>query len=294
MSGLVGYGSSDEGDDQREADEGSVVDAFTPNEDRYSKSQRSHGPFKVEGDYTKNRRSGLDIPTANGNLVGPSLSRMPASNIASAPHSPYSANRSLIHDLTLPTKANFDIPPSPPGFSPAGMDKKFEHFLDLKKQGVHFNEKLARSSALKNPSLLPKLMNFAGVEERDQYATTLPKDIWNPAGFPTWAYKEDLAKSQQDISQKREEMRSRLHRETIDFISGTNSGISSKGVMPAFDAGVKGPRESVAERVMAGLDRERTRSPMVDSNMRANPERRGGKTEGLQYRSNTRKRSRSR
>lgn len=26
MSGLVGYGSSDEGDDQREADEGSVVD----------------------------------------------------------------------------------------------------------------------------------------------------------------------------------------------------------------------------------------------------------------------------
>ena len=147
----------------------------------------------------------MEIPTANGNLVGPSPSRLPASGIASASHSPYSANRSTIRDLTIPTKANFHIPSSPPGSSPAGNDKKFDHFLDLKKQGVHFNEKLARSPALKNPSLLPKLMNFAGVEERDQYATTLPKDVWNPAEFPTWAYKEELAKSHQDISKKRDE-----------------------------------------------------------------------------------------
>lgn len=253
------------------------------------------GPFTVEGGSTKNRDSYLEMPTANGNLVGPSLSKIPANSTASAPHSPYSTARSLIHDLTLPTKANFDIPPSPPGSSPARMDKKFEHFLDLKKQGVHFNEKLARSSALKNPSLLPKLMNFAGVEERNQYATTLSTDMWNPANFPTWAYKEELAKSQQSISKKREELKSRLHRESIEFVSSTNSGISSKGVTPASDAALKGPRESVAERVMAGLDRERTRSPMVDSSsVRADPERRGGKSEGLQYRPNTRKRSRSR
>ena len=28
---------------------------------------------------------------------------------------------------------------------------RFKHFLELKKQRIHFNEKLARSSALKNP-----------------------------------------------------------------------------------------------------------------------------------------------
>lgn len=251
-------------------------------------------PLKVERGYTKNRDSILEKPTANGNLVGPSPSRIPASGTASASHSPYSANRAIIRDLTIPTKANFDIPSSPPGSSPAGNDKKFDHFLDLKQQGVHFNEKLARSPALKNPSLLPKLMNFAGVEERDQYATTLPNDVWNPAGFPTWAYKEELAKSQQDISTKREESNSRLHRESIEFVTGTNSGISSKGVTPASDTGSKGPRGSVAERVMAGLDRERIRSPLVDnSTVRADPERRGVKSEGSQHRPKSRKRSRS-
>lgn len=237
----------------------------------------------------------MEIRTANGNHVGPSPSRIPASGTASASHSPYSANRSIIRDLTIPTKANFDIPSSPPGSSPAGMDKKFDHFLDLKRQGVHFNEKLAQSSALQNPSLLPKLMNFAGLEERDQYATTLPKDVWNPAGFPTWAYKEELAKSQQGISKKREYSNSRLHRESIEFVSGTTSGVSSKGVTPASDTGSKGPRGSVAERVMAGLDRERMCSPLVDnSSVQADPERRGIKSEGPQYRPKSRKRSRSR
>lgn len=175
------------------------------------------------------------------------------------------------------------------------MDRKFEHFLELKKQGVHFNEKLARSSALKNPSLLQKLMDFAGVEEHDQYATTLSKDIWDPLGFPAWAYKEELLKSQQDILKQRDESKSRLHRDNIEFISGTTSGQSSKGGTPASEMGVKPPRRSAAERVMAGLDRERTRSPMVDAtSARADIERRGGRQEGLQHRPNTRKRSRSR
>lgn len=262
---------------------------------KFNSSATVTGPLGVKGGYMRDRDPYLEMPTPNGNLVGPSLSRIPANSTASTPHSPYSSNRSLIHDLTLPTKANFDIPPSPPGSSPAGTDQKFEHFLDLKKQGVHFNEKLALSSALKNPSLLPKLMNFAGVEERNQYATTLSMDTWNPAGFPTWAYKEELAKSQQDISKKKEELNSRLHRESLEFVSANSTGISGKGVTPASDAGLKGSRGSVAERVMAGLDRERTRSPMVDSSsVRADPERRGGKSEGLQYRPNTRKRSRSR
>ena len=132
------------------------------------------------------------------------------------------------------------------------MEKKFEHFLELKKQGVHFNEKLAKSSALKNPSLLQKLMVSGGLDEEDQYSTTLPLDIWNPKGFPPWAYKEELAKSQQEITKKREEESSRLQRESIDFVSATNAEEPIRN-------GTKGSKTSAAERVMAGLNRDRMR-----------------------------------
>ena len=133
------------------------------------------------------------------------------------------------------------------------MEKKFEHFLELKKRGVHFNEKLANSSALKNPSLFQKLMVSSGVDEEDQYNTTLPLEIWNPKGFPPWAYKEELAKSQQEITKKREEESSRLQRESINFVSATNAEEPIRN-------GTKGSKASAAERVMAGLHRERTKS----------------------------------
>ena len=79
------------------------------------------------------------------------------------PQSPYSSNRALLRDLTLPTVPNYDIPPSPPGSPVASTNARFKHFLHLKKQGIHFNEKLATSSVLKNPSLMQKLMDFSDI-----------------------------------------------------------------------------------------------------------------------------------
>lgn len=126
------------------------------------------------------------------------------------------------------------------------------------------------------------------MEEDDQYATTLPKDVWNPLGFPAWAFKEELAKSQQEILKKREEAKARQQRESIDFVSPAASIKGAGG--SASEAGSKGFRGSVAERVMAGLDRDRTRSPAAENGGNL-PER---KHEGLQHRPNQRKRSRSR
>ena len=163
----------------------------------------------------------------------------------------------MIRDLTLPSRPNLYIPPSPPGSPPPGMNEKFGHFLDLKKQGVHFNEKLARSSALKNPSLLQKLMNFAGIEESEQYESSISKNIWDVGSFPPWAYKEELAKSQQEIMKKKEEERARIQRESIEFVSASGSGDSSRAGTPATGGTKLGLRGSAAERVMAGLDRER-------------------------------------
>ena len=223
--------------------------------------------------------------------VGPPQASTPENNTLSAPSSPYTTQRATIRNLTMPTNPNLDIPPSPPGSPNPGADQKFAHFLELKKQGVHFNAKLASSSALKNPSLLPKLMDFAGLDEQQQYATTLPVDLWDPAGFPEGAYKEELLKSQQDILKRKEEEKAKASRESIDFVS---AGQSTRGGTLGFGAGSKAIGGSALERVMAGLDPERwASSPSL------NVERRGGRMEGVRSGGSSRspkrrKRSRSR
>jgi hypothetical protein len=187
---------------------------------------------------------------------------------ASTPQSPYSANRARLRQLTLPPLPNLDIPDSPPGSPPAGTNSKFAHFLELKKQGVHFNEKLAKSSALKNPSMMQKLMDFADIDDVGQYASSLSKELWNPHGFPVWAYKEELAKSQQMILKKREEEKTRGPRETLDFVPATASGDSSRSGTPGATASVRVGPKSAAERVMAGLDRGKSTSPAIQAGMK--------------------------
>lgn len=244
-------------------------------------------------------------PDSGRPTIGPSIGPSSTSledGTNSASQSPYIASRAMVRDLTLPTVPNLDIPVSPPGSPPPGMDQKFAHFLELKKQGVHFNEKLARSSALKNPSLLKKLMDFAGVEEDQQYATTLPADIWDPTGFPAVAYKEQLASSQQEILKKREEECAKAQRGAIEFVSASASNQSSRSGTPASGLNSKGLRGSAAERVMAGLDRDRVQSPRTSnlvawsSSSRGNArnEDRDSRWRARSRSPNRRKRSRSR
>ena len=143
---------------------------------------------------------------------------------------------------------------------------RFKHFLELKKQRIHFNEKLARSSALKNPSLMQKLLDFSSIDEGGQYATTLPPDLWNPNGFPEYAYKEELAKSQQRILKRKEEEKASSQREAVDFVPAATpcESLSRSGTPGNGRAGQK----STAERIMAGLDRIRSNSPQVQGTKR--------------------------
>lgn len=161
----------------------------------------------------------------NGAILGPPPQPMtPESGAISVPASPHTIHRATIRSLTLPTKPNLDIPISPLGSPTPGADQKFAYFLGLKKQGVHFNTKLASSSALKNPSLLPKLMDFAGVGSGRQYITTLPTELWDPAKFPTWAYKEELAAAHRGLSKKRGGDKMKAQRESIDFVAAGTPG----------------------------------------------------------------------
>ena len=150
------------------------------------------------------------------------------------PASPHTANRQLVRNLTMPPIPNFDIPPSPPGSPPPATTAKFARFLDLKTKGVHFNERLHQSSALRNPGLLGKLMKFAGISQEDQYASALPEALAVTTKFPDWAYADKLVKEHERIAKKKEDERARMQREAIDFVpakavdtASTSSAIAS-------------------------------------------------------------------
>jgi hypothetical protein len=166
-----------------------------------------------------------------------------------------------------------DIPASPPGTPPPGLEAltaKFDTFLQLKRtKGVHFNERLAASAGMRNPALMDKLLGFVGVgtefEEVDgsdrgngaegaddvargrrkrgleQYATVLSAEVWDPMGFPAWAYKGPLRKAQERGARERERGRG----EPVEFVAaggvagGTGSAVRSRPGTPGI-AGGKG------------------------------------------------------
>jgi hypothetical protein len=144
-----------------------------------------------------------------------------------APGSQYAHTRALIQNLTLPTVPNFGIPPSPPGSPPQKATKKFVQFLELKKKGQHFNQRLEGSSVLRDPGHMRRLMDFAGVSEEDSYASTLPEHVAIPAVFPEWAYVEELKTSQKRIAKTKEQERPKAPREALEFVSASKSASSS-------------------------------------------------------------------
>ncbi len=168
--------------------------------------------------------------------------------VSGPPRSPYSAARSLLRDLTLPTVPNLDIPPSPPGTPPPsleGLNRKFDTFLDLKRtQGVHFNERLAQSAALRNPGLMDKLLGFVGLETDfddgaglSQYDNVLSSDLWDPAAFPGWAYKGALRQAQDKAHE-------RPRGERVEFVSASEPGPRSRSGTPGVPPTTTGKRKT--------------------------------------------------
>ena len=168
------------------------------------------------------------------------------------PKSPYTATRTLLRDLTLPAVPNLDIPPSPGGTPPPGHDaltSKFEHFLQLKRtKGVHFNQRLADSKGMRNPAMMDRLLGFVGVETEidfgeaehyegqetsqqqravekatEQYATVLSREVWDPHGFPVWAFRGGLKR----LTERTERERARKPGEPVEFVSASSSNTGS-------------------------------------------------------------------
>jgi hypothetical protein len=250
MAALVTYESDDEGEDLQTSPGTSPGLPFPP-----QNIQSTTAPVKPAHENSKQTSSPVGPMLGPVQIIDDGTALLPDGD--PMPQSPYSSNRALVRDLTLPTLPNYNIPSSPPRSPIASTNAKFNHFMNLKKQGVHFNEKLSNSATLKNPSLMQKLMDFSDIDVAGQYATTLPKELWNPGSFPESAYKEELSKSQQTILKKREDDKNRGQRESVDFVPAIASGESSRNGTPKIS------QKSAAERIMAGLDRGKSHSPQI-------------------------------
>ncbi|KAK3718877.1 hypothetical protein LTR37_004793 [Vermiconidia calcicola] len=261
MSGLVGYESSDEEKDveQRPAKFGWVSNAsrryhFYPTRPRLDKIPTN--AYQATTTSTTNA-----TPTTNTTSTALPGRPQPQGPIATAdvtapdqvatpgtpPLSPYTLNRQRLHNLTMPPVPNFSIPDSPPPPSSpddvaalAATTKKFNRFLDLKRTGTaHFNARLQSTPSLRNPSLLPKLMEFAGISLEDSYRSTLSAEARGlPVRWPEECYVENLVKE----NERREKKRVK-ERERVEFVPAADttskSGGTSRNGTPKVGEGQK-------------------------------------------------------
>ncbi|KAK7951928.1 uncharacterized protein PG986_007656 [Apiospora aurea] len=239
MAGLVAYGSSDEEDEVEVPQPPTAAAAKEP--------LKSPPKAPTEPKHASDTNPKAE-PAAQSALAEPSgvIGPMPQQGDANPSFPPLEdaptedeeaaalvlpPRRALLRNLTLPRVPNMDIPPSPPGSPPPGISRKFEQFLELKKNGVHFNSKIAQSPALKNPGLMDKLMNFVEIDHKGQYQTTLGPDLWDPAAFPREAYKEGLRQSQADISQAR----ARKQGAPVEFVAASRGSRETTPVQKGTD-----------------------------------------------------------
>lgn len=182
-----------------------------------------------------------------------------------------------------------DIPPSPPGSPPPGLDAltaKFDTFLRLKRtRGVHFNERLAQSAGMANPAVADKLLGFVGVGTEfggggdaeggdgggagagaggegagggrgvEQYATVLSAEVWDPACFPAWAYRGPLRKAQERGTKERERGRG----EAVEFVAASAAGGAAAAALGGSGTGSAGGSRSGTPAVGGGPGRKKGR-----------------------------------
>lgn len=82
---------------------------------------------------------------------------------------------------------------------------------------------------------MDKLLDFVGIDEAGQYETTLPKELWDPRGFPEWAFRDKLSKSREKIAKEKEADRAAGSRTAIDFVP---SNASSSGGASSLPGGI--------------------------------------------------------
>ncbi|EMC91251.1 hypothetical protein BAUCODRAFT_80277 [Baudoinia panamericana UAMH 10762] len=254
MSALVGYASSDEDEDEYEgssrpakiATKHESQDPTEPSDARAQSAQEL--PSVPIGPSLRPHQPHPDVVEEGANLIPSSFS---------PPSSPYTFERQRVRELTMPPIPNFSIPeaPLPPldgseeAAALSAATKKFSRFLELKKQGIHFNERLLHTSSLRNPGLLPKLMEFAGIGVEESYATTLSTEGGEGAvagvRWPEEWYVENLIKENERKLKNERERGGKL-----EFVPAANAKASNGSAVstPGSSGSGGGGRKSRFDR----------------------------------------------
>lgn len=239
MSALVGYGSSDEED---EAPPG------VPSQASFTGS-REHAETLANGqkkDVAREESSSVNVENVTDPsvpMVGPSMPVNGATTQQeyeedSLPDVPAMPERDLLRYLTQPSHPMTSLPLEPTSDPDPAVTAKMKRFLELKSKGIHFNEDLATKSSFKNPNLFASLLERSMLPSEAQYVSTLPAELFSISSLPSWAYKEELLKSQQSISAALEatkKAQSAAGKRTIDFAPASREstpGSTSKRKRP--------------------------------------------------------------
>ncbi|KIX00340.1 uncharacterized protein Z518_10479 [Rhinocladiella mackenziei CBS 650.93] len=243
MGGLVGYGSSSEEDEPSKTEARSTTISKS-NEKLSGPASNANGKNgTVEAASLPESGGEEHMRTEDGcvkPLIGPTMPDRMDDHQEQGPSSAAlesMSEREAVRYLTQASHPMTSIPPSPPDSPDPTLNAKFKRFLDLKAQGVHFNNDLAIKSTFRNPSLLSMMMVRAGLDGNDQYRTSLPLEVWDPSSFPPSAYKEELLRSQQTLRESELSTKRNLSasgKRTIEFTSGGTSGSTSRDSTPGM------------------------------------------------------------
>lgn len=229
MSGLVAYGSSSDEEDVPDSANQQRKVGGSPKLSVNGTAQRAVDE-NAQGFGADNSNTANAI---DGALLGPTMPEgaLPSESYEDSPE----REQDIIRHLTQATHPMTAMPDSPPGSPDPAANARIQKFLELKARGVHFNDDLASKATFRNPSLLSTLMKRAGIEENEQYSTSLPIALWDRSSLPEWAYKETLLKSQQELREKDEaenKSLSAVGKRTIEFASASVSAGSSRHSNP--------------------------------------------------------------
>jgi len=107
--------------------------------------------------------------------------------------------RQLLKPPPIDGKEEWGIPPESTEPCDPTVEAKVAQFLDLKRQGKHFNDSLMSSHAFRNPHIYAKLVNFVEVDET---GTSFPPHLWNPLDIQPMWYADKIAEQQKEHAEQ--------------------------------------------------------------------------------------------
>jgi len=98
------------------------------------------------------------------------------------------------------TLESIQIPPEPAQKCSEDLQAKFRQYVQRKRRdGYNFNAVIQNRTDFRNPSIYEKLIEHFGI---DEVGTNFPKNVYDPHGFRSTDYYEEIGKAQRILMEK--------------------------------------------------------------------------------------------